>query len=283
MDSAAVIGERGEIHRRAGEYAEALAAFDAAVAADPDYLWAYGSRALAHHALGDFTAAVADLRHALARKPDYLWARLRLAEFRHEQGDCDAEFAEYDEAVTATTGRLARPYVLRGRAHAEHGRFCAGAGGRGGGTADRAGGRAGPRTGRAMECPGVPGDAAPQPPSRGGARLRGGTAAPARAREGPRPRARGAKGARPLPCGKGSHPCKLRHQDDGSHTAVRPRPLTSGQLQCGTRRKRNGRTGGALWARPSGPSGGGPSSRTSGAGCAGRCSARPWGTPSARR
>ncbi|MFI8128154.1 AAA family ATPase [Streptomyces diastaticus] len=123
MDSAAVIGERGEIHRRAGEYAEALAAFDAAVAADPDYLWAYGSRALAHHALGDFTAAVADLRHALARKPDYLWARLRLAEFRHEQGDCDAEFAEYDEAVTATTGRLARPYVLRGRAHAEHGRF----------------------------------------------------------------------------------------------------------------------------------------------------------------
>ncbi|MER7034957.1 tetratricopeptide repeat protein, partial [Streptomyces albidoflavus] len=121
QDPAVVIGERAEIHRRAGEHTAAVAAFGAAIAADPGYLWAYGGRAMAHHALGDTEAAVADLRHALSGKPDYLWARLRLAEIHHEQGACEAEFAEYDEAVAATGGRLARPYVLRAQARAAHG------------------------------------------------------------------------------------------------------------------------------------------------------------------
>ncbi|MEU5361073.1 AAA family ATPase [Streptomyces albidoflavus] len=121
QDPAVVIGERAEIHRRAGEYTAAVAAFGDAIAADPGYLWAYGGRAMAHHALGDTEAAVADLRHALSGKPDYLWARLRLAEIHHEQGVCEEEFAEYDEAVAATGGRLARPYVLRAQARAAHG------------------------------------------------------------------------------------------------------------------------------------------------------------------
>ncbi|MGW9289293.1 AAA family ATPase [Streptomyces albidoflavus] len=121
QDPALVIGERAEIHRRAGEHTAAVVAFGEAIAADPGYLWAYGGRAMAHHALGDTAAAVADLRHALSGKPDYLWARLRLAEIHHEQGACEAEFAEYDEAVAATGGRLARPYVLRAQARAAHG------------------------------------------------------------------------------------------------------------------------------------------------------------------
>ncbi|MFE1086990.1 AAA family ATPase [Streptomyces sp. WA1-19] len=121
QDPALVIGERAEIHRRAGEHTAAVVAFGEAIAADPGYLWAYGGRAMAHHALGDTAAAVADLRHALSGKPDYLWARLRLAEIHHEQGSCEAEFAEYDEAVAATGGRLARPYVLRAQARAAHG------------------------------------------------------------------------------------------------------------------------------------------------------------------
>ncbi|MBP3077898.1 hypothetical protein WP39_10590 [Streptomyces sp. 604F] len=120
QDPALVIGERAEIHRRAGEHTAAVAAFGEAIAADPGYLWAYGGRAMAHHALGDTEAAVADLRHALSGKPDYLWARLRLAEIHHEQGSCEAEFEEYDEAVAATGGRLARPYVLRAQARAAH-------------------------------------------------------------------------------------------------------------------------------------------------------------------
>ncbi|MEU2890940.1 ATP-binding protein [Streptomyces albidoflavus] len=120
QDPALVIGERAEIHRRAGEHTAAVAAFGEAIAADPGYLWAYGGRAMAHHALGDTEAAVADLRHALSGKPDYLWARLRLAEIHHEQGSCEAEFEEYDEAVAATGGRLARPYVLRAQARANH-------------------------------------------------------------------------------------------------------------------------------------------------------------------
>lgn len=121
QDPAVVIGERAEIHRRAGEHALALAAFDEAIAADPGYLWAYGGRAMAHQALGDLPAAVADLHHALGEKPDYLWARLRLAEIHHEQGACETEFQEYDWAVVATGGRLARPYVLRAQARAAHG------------------------------------------------------------------------------------------------------------------------------------------------------------------
>ncbi|MGX1816194.1 AAA family ATPase [Streptomyces albidoflavus] len=121
QDPALVIGERAEIHRRAGEHTAAVVAFGEAIAVDPGYLWAYGGRAMAHHALGDTAAAVADLRHALSGKPDYLWARLRLAEIHHEQGACEAEFAEYDEAVAATGGRLARPYVLRAQARAAHG------------------------------------------------------------------------------------------------------------------------------------------------------------------
>ncbi|MCQ8188684.1 tetratricopeptide repeat protein [Streptomyces sp. RCU064] len=68
------LGERGDVHRFAGRYEEAIAAYGRALALDPGYAWALGSRAMANEALGRRAAALADLERAVALNPGYAWA-----------------------------------------------------------------------------------------------------------------------------------------------------------------------------------------------------------------
>ncbi|MCO8306383.1 tetratricopeptide repeat protein, partial [Streptomyces sp. RKCA744] len=73
-DAPGMLGERGEVHRFAGRYEEAIALYDQALALDPGYAWALGSRALANEALGRRAEALADLERAVELRPGYAWA-----------------------------------------------------------------------------------------------------------------------------------------------------------------------------------------------------------------
>src|SRR5471032_154968 len=66
---------------------EALAAFDAAIAAKPDFVQAYYNKGCAHVSLGDLNAATHCFNQALELKPDYAEPLARLAQFaslRHD-------------------------------------------------------------------------------------------------------------------------------------------------------------------------------------------------------
>ncbi|MER5925459.1 caspase, EACC1-associated type, partial [Streptomyces mirabilis] len=85
------LGRRGEAHREAGRFDEAVTDFTAALNLDPKYARALAQRGEAHREAGRFDKAVTDLTAALKLKPEDPWALASRGQ-AHRQAD------RFDEA-----------------------------------------------------------------------------------------------------------------------------------------------------------------------------------------
>jgi hypothetical protein len=114
--------ELGELLLTERRYAEARAAFDAALAQRTDSVDPFYRRGNAELELGDYAAAIADLEHVVKLEPKYDYSRARclLAQALARAGrTADAE-AAFDRLVSSTTSceatiSAAEFYAERGR------------------------------------------------------------------------------------------------------------------------------------------------------------------------
>jgi hypothetical protein len=114
--------ELGDLLLMEGRFAEAKAAFDAALAQRTDSVDPFYRRGIAEFELGDFTAAIADFERVVKQEPKYDYSRARtlLAQSLARAGrTADAE-AAFDALVSSTTSceatiGAAEFYASRGR------------------------------------------------------------------------------------------------------------------------------------------------------------------------
>jgi predicted O-linked N-acetylglucosamine transferase (SPINDLY family) len=92
VESAAASFERGIALQRNGRQQEAIACFDAALAANWDFPEAHNARGMALVAAGRRADAVASFRVAIALRPGFAWAR-------HNLGSLLGQLGEHEEAV----------------------------------------------------------------------------------------------------------------------------------------------------------------------------------------
>ncbi|MET9503505.1 tetratricopeptide repeat protein, partial [Streptomyces sp. NPDC006622] len=116
------LGSRGETHRQAGRYDQAIADLTAALALDPTYAWALGSRGETHRQAGRYDQAIADLTAALELNPTYAWAL-------GSRGEAHQQAGRYDQAIADLTAALelnptyAWALGIRGMAHRQAGHY----------------------------------------------------------------------------------------------------------------------------------------------------------------
>ncbi len=122
--------EQGHTHYYAGEYQEAIAAYDQAIALDAADATTYNFRGSAYYALKQYQPAIADFERALSRNPRYRAAyhNRNLAYSAQkglflEQGNEHYHAGEYQEAIVAYDQAIAidpndaRAYNFRGSAY----------------------------------------------------------------------------------------------------------------------------------------------------------------------
>lgn len=107
--------ERGRALQRSGDPGHALAAFDAAIAIDPDFAEAYNSRGISLASLGRYDDALVSLDRALALNPGYAECHNNRGIVLQELGRLDAALASFEKAVTLKPDN-ARAYNNRGTA-----------------------------------------------------------------------------------------------------------------------------------------------------------------------
>jgi hypothetical protein len=114
--------ELGELLLTEQRYAEAKAAFDAALSQRTDSVDPFYRRGIAELELGDYVAATADLQHVVKLEPKYDYSRARclLAQSLARAGRTAEAEAAFDELVSATTSpeatiSAAEFYAERGR------------------------------------------------------------------------------------------------------------------------------------------------------------------------
>ncbi|MFE7395107.1 tetratricopeptide repeat protein, partial [Streptomyces sp. NPDC057582] len=116
------LAQRGEAHRQAGHYDQAITDYTAALNIDPTYAWALASRGETHRQAGRYDQAITDLTAALNIDPTLAWA---LA----ERGEAHRQAGHYDQAITDYTAALdlnptyAWALISRGQAHRQARRY----------------------------------------------------------------------------------------------------------------------------------------------------------------
>jgi tetratricopeptide (TPR) repeat protein len=96
---AEVLVRRGLSRHGLGDYAAALADYEAALAVRPGFPEAHNNRGVAHHALGDYTAALAAFGEALRARPDYSEALNNRGVTRHALGAWREALADFNAAL----------------------------------------------------------------------------------------------------------------------------------------------------------------------------------------
>ncbi|MFI1825071.1 tetratricopeptide repeat protein [Streptomyces sp. NPDC020412] len=97
-DTVAAHHELGEHLRLGRRYEEALAAYDEALARDPDALRTSASRGLVKHRLGRHEEALADLDRAVDADPRYAWALVARSDVKRALGDRAGAIADVSAA-----------------------------------------------------------------------------------------------------------------------------------------------------------------------------------------
>jgi tetratricopeptide (TPR) repeat protein len=92
--------ERGSASRERKRFAEALAAFDEAIALRPDYAEAHNSRGIVLASLERLEDALAAFDRAIEHKPDYAEAHNNRAIVLHDLKRLDAAVESYDKALS---------------------------------------------------------------------------------------------------------------------------------------------------------------------------------------
>lgn len=95
----AALDLRGEEHRLAERYDEALADFNRAIDLDPHNAWAIASRGQAYQATERYDDALADLNRAIELRPEYTWAIVSRAETYLDMENDDDALADFNRAV----------------------------------------------------------------------------------------------------------------------------------------------------------------------------------------
>jgi tetratricopeptide (TPR) repeat protein len=96
---------RGLARSRLGDFAEAIADFDQAVALEPDDAMSYVGRGAVRSVRGDWAGAIADFDQAIALNPDNAEAYRRRAMARNAQGDRAGAIADWEHSVILTSHR----------------------------------------------------------------------------------------------------------------------------------------------------------------------------------
>ncbi len=121
-DDAMRLNNRGAAHEQAGDYAAALADFNAALDLKPDFALAYQNRGLVHYRLGDYAAALEDYAHALRLQPNNADIYFNRAATHFEQGNLTAALQDYDQVIRIKPWD-ASGYLNRGFIHDARGDY----------------------------------------------------------------------------------------------------------------------------------------------------------------
>lgn len=95
---------RGYVEQGQTNLNAAISDYDKAIELDPDYADAYGDRAAAKQAKGDLAGALVDYSKAIALMPDYAEAYPEPGYVEQIQGNMDAAIADYDKAIKLKSG-----------------------------------------------------------------------------------------------------------------------------------------------------------------------------------
>jgi predicted TPR repeat methyltransferase len=106
--------ERGKVLSEAGTHADAVAAYEQAIALDPDCAEAHYRLGLARRDQQQFSAAIASYRRALALKPDYIEAHNNLGVVLQLESNLEDARACYRRAVELKPD-FSQPYINLGR------------------------------------------------------------------------------------------------------------------------------------------------------------------------
>ncbi|MGX1622212.1 tetratricopeptide repeat protein, partial [Streptomyces sp. NPDC055506] len=98
------LSERGQTHRETGRLDEAIADFTAALEHDPTLVEALAERGEAHRQTGRHEEAVADFTAALEHDPDLSWALERRGIARREAGHYALARQDLEQAIAAEPG-----------------------------------------------------------------------------------------------------------------------------------------------------------------------------------
>jgi tetratricopeptide (TPR) repeat protein len=111
---AVALMDRGESHRLAGRYNDALADFNRAIELDPSDVWAIAGRGRTHEDMGCHVEALADLNQAVELDPVFLLAIASRGETLEAMGRHDEALADLNRAVQLDPGD-AWAFTCRGR------------------------------------------------------------------------------------------------------------------------------------------------------------------------
>ena len=114
------LAQRGEEHRLAGRYDDAVADFSLAIERDAEHAWAIASRGETYQALGRYNDALTDFNRAVELDPEQSWLVSRGVLYRRME--------RYDDALADLSGALGLgpeygPTVQRGLTYQFMGRY----------------------------------------------------------------------------------------------------------------------------------------------------------------
>jgi len=121
-DYSAAYNNRGYDYSELGNENQAIADYNSAIAFDPNSSTAYNNRGFSYYTLGNYNQAIADYNQAIVLCPTYGAAYSNRGVAYDQEGDKDRALADYNQAL-AIDPTIAAAYSNRGIIESSHGNF----------------------------------------------------------------------------------------------------------------------------------------------------------------
>jgi len=121
-DQALAYMDRGAAYYNKGEYAKAIADYNASISLLPDYASSYSNRGNAYAAMGDYDKAIADGDSAIRLNPKYAMAYNNRGLAYQGKREFDKAIADFDAAIRLNPD-IAPAYNNRGNAYQDKGEY----------------------------------------------------------------------------------------------------------------------------------------------------------------